>query len=197
MFSDLVLINNKGGILASMSLISFSSFSGGQHYSVSPSQQSHTAFKIVKGRSQQSGIDVSPHSRCLADTDWSKCLISGTSLVVLWLGLHTPSARGPSSIPGRGTRSHMLQQRVWMPQLKIPHAATKGSARGFPCGPVVKNPPANAGDTGLISGPGNPTRLGTTEPVCHNFWAHVLEPLKPMLHNKRSGNEKPADGNKE
>ena len=69
MFSDLVLINNKGGILASMSLISFSSFSGGQHYSVSPSQQSHTAFKIVKGRSQQSGIDVSPHSRCLADTD--------------------------------------------------------------------------------------------------------------------------------
>ena len=24
----------------------------------------------------------------------------------------------------------------------------------FPGGPVVKNPPANAGDTGLISGPG-------------------------------------------
>ena len=29
-----------------------------------------------------------------------------------------PSAGGPGSIPGQGTRSHM-------PQLKIPHAATK------------------------------------------------------------------------
>ena len=26
--------------------------------------------------------------------------------------------------------------------------------RGFPGGPVDKNPPANAGDTGLIPGPG-------------------------------------------
>ena len=32
---------------------------------------------------------------------------------------------GPGSIPGQGTRSHMLQLRVCMPQLKIPHAATK------------------------------------------------------------------------
>ena len=29
------------------------------------------------------------------------------------------------SIPGRGTRSHMLQLRVHVPQLKIPHAAMK------------------------------------------------------------------------
>ena len=28
------------------------------------------------------------------------------------------------------------------------------SIRGFPGGPVVKNPPANAGDTGLIHGSG-------------------------------------------
>ena len=33
--------------------------------------------------------------------------------------------RGPGSIPGQETRSHMLQLRVRMPQLKIPHAATK------------------------------------------------------------------------
>ena len=25
---------------------------------------------------------------------------------------------------------------------------------GFPCGPVIKNPPCNAGDTSLIAGPG-------------------------------------------
>ena len=42
----------------------------------------------------------------------------GTSLVVQWLRLRTPSAGGPSSIPGQGTRSHM-------PQIKIPHAVAK------------------------------------------------------------------------
>ena len=30
----------------------------------------------------------------------------------------------------------------------------KSGQRGFPGGAVVKNPPANAGDTGLIPGPG-------------------------------------------
>ena len=41
-----------------------------------------------------------------------------TSLVVQWLRLRAPSAGGLGSIPGRGTRSHMLQ-------LKILHASTK------------------------------------------------------------------------
>ena len=49
----------------------------------------------------------------------------GTSLVVQWLRLHAPSAGAPCLIPGQGTRSHMLQLRVRMPQLKIPCAATK------------------------------------------------------------------------
>ena len=34
-------------------------------------------------------------------------------------------SRGPGSIPGQGTRSHMLELRVHMPQLKIPHATWK------------------------------------------------------------------------
>ena len=51
--------------------------------------------------------------------------IWGTSLVVQWLTLHTPSAGGPGSIPGQGTIYQMLQLRVRMLQLKIPHAATK------------------------------------------------------------------------
>ena len=33
--------------------------------------------------------------------------------------------RGPGSIPGQGTRSHMLQLRVRTQQLKIPSAATR------------------------------------------------------------------------
>ena len=41
---------------------------------------------------------------------------TGTSLVVLWLRLHTPNAGGLGLIPGQGTRPHMLQLRVHMPQ---------------------------------------------------------------------------------
>ena len=35
----------------------------------------------------------------------------GTSLVVQWLRLHSPNAEGKGSIPGQGTRSHMLHLR--------------------------------------------------------------------------------------
>ena len=52
---------------------------------------------------------------------------AGTSLVVQWLRLRTPSAGGLGSIPDQGTRSQMLQRRVHMPQLKILHTATKRS----------------------------------------------------------------------
>ena len=49
----------------------------------------------------------------------------GISLAVQWLRLCAPNAGGLGSIPGRGTTSHMLQLRVWMLQLKIPHMAAK------------------------------------------------------------------------
>ena len=49
----------------------------------------------------------------------------GTSLMVQWLRLQFPMREGPGLIPGRGTRSHMLQLKVCMPRLKIPHARTK------------------------------------------------------------------------
>ena len=35
-----------------------------------------------------------------------------------------------------------------------PHNQEVWHSRGFPSGTVVKNPPANAGDTGLSPGPG-------------------------------------------
>ena len=43
----------------------------------------------------------------------------GTSLVVQWLRLHASTARGPGSIPGWGTGSHMPQLRVLMLQQKL------------------------------------------------------------------------------
>ena len=48
-----------------------------------------------------------------------RILALGTSVVVQWLRLHTPNAGGWGSIPGQGTRLHMLQLK------KIPHIATK------------------------------------------------------------------------
>ena len=40
---------------------------------------------------------------------------------------------------------------------------------GFPGGSVVKNPPANAGDTDLIPGPEIFHCRGATKPMCHNY----------------------------
>ena len=40
---------------------------------------------------------------------------------------------------------------------------------GFPGGAVVKNPPANAGDTGSSPGPGRSHMPGATKPMRHNY----------------------------
>ena len=41
-----------------------------------------------------------------------------------WLRFHAPSAGGPGSVPGQGTRSHMPQRK-----LKIPRVSTKTQHR--------------------------------------------------------------------
>ena len=45
----------------------------------------------------------------------------GTSLVVRWLRLYVLKAGSLGFIPGQGTRPHMPQIRVGMPQLKRAH----------------------------------------------------------------------------
>ena len=47
-----------------------------------------------------------------------------------------------------------------------------GSSGDFPDGPVVKNPPCNAGDVDLI--PGQGTKI-----------THATEPTKPTHHGQR------------
>ena len=52
------------------------------------------------------------------------------------------------------------------------HAETQGlqtRREGFPRGSVVRNLPANAGDTGSIPNPGRFPRLRATKPMHHNF----------------------------
>ena len=39
----------------------------------------------------------------------------------------------------------------------------------FPGGTVVRNPPASAGDMGMIPGPEDPTCRRATKPVHHNY----------------------------
>ena len=45
--------------------------------------------------------------------------------VAQWLGCCTLNVGGPGSIPGQGTRGHMLQLRVRVPQLRNSPVATK------------------------------------------------------------------------
>ena len=78
----------------------------------------------------------------------------------------------------------------------------------FPGGAVVKNPPANAGDTGSSPGPGRSHMPWSNEaraPQLLSLRSRTREAqllkttrLEPVLHNKRSHcNEKPAHRSKE
>ena len=72
------------------------------------------------------------------------------------------------------------------------------SRRDFPGGPMVKNPPSNAGDVGSISGQRTKIpraagqlnlRATTTELMCLNERAHGPLTMEPMHHDERR--EKP------
>ena len=47
---------------------------------------------------------------------------------------------------------------------------------GFHGGSVVKNLPANAGDTGSVLGVEDSTRCAAAKPMRRNYWACALEP---------------------
>ena len=46
---------------------------------------------------------------------------------------------------------------------------------GFPGGSVVKNPPANAGDAGLIPGPGRSPREGKGNPLHYSCLGNPMD----------------------
>ena len=59
--------------------------------------------------------------------------------------------------------------------MEITEAKQKKS-KDFPGGPVVKNPSANAGDTGSPSLlQEDPTCRGATKPMHLNYWAHIID----------------------
>ena len=77
----------------------------------------------------------------------------------------------------------------------------------FPGGKAVKNPPANAGDTGSSPGPGRshiPQSNYACAPQLLSLCSRAREPqllklvlLEPMLHKRSHRNEKPVHHNEE
>ena len=64
--------------------------------------------------------------------------------------------------------------------ISLKSLSKKSNIGNFPGGAVVKNLPDNAGDRGSIPCEEDPTCLGAGKPLHHNFWACVLQLLKPM-----------------
>ena len=63
----------------------------------------------------------------------------------------------------------------------------------FPCGPMVKSPPSNAGDTGSIPGP---TRLQATKPMPHSQRNLCSVAAKPMCSKARQPQQSPNTATK-
>ena len=59
-------------------------------------------------------------------------------------------------------------------------------AGGFPCGPVAKNLPVHAGDTGSSPGQEDPTCRGIAEPVLHSCWASALSRVLKLQLSPRA-----------
>ena len=64
-------------------------------------------------------------------------------------------------------KSSTSQELIYYLLLLLEVPFKRGIVWGFSGGPVVRNPPANAGDTGSISAPEHPACLGVTKPACH------------------------------
>ena len=90
---------------------------------------------------------------------------------------------GPPLTPGRGGGKASPEARWESTSRRRAKSALTRADGGFPGGPVIKNPPANAGDVHSIPGQGAkiPQVAGqlsphatTTEHACRNYRAHTL-----------------------
>ena len=85
--------------------------------------------------------------------------------------------------------SKLYKQFIQLNKKKKPNNPIKTRAKDFPWGPVVINPPANAGDTGSIPGAGgfHMPRSTTAGPRTTTTGTRTLE---PELGNRSHQNEK-------
>ena len=73
----------------------------------------------------------------------------------------------PTELPVK-TRGFAFFQEVYSPQKWRKSEFKLDSVQDFPGGPVVKTPPANAGDAGQSLVWEDPTCQGTAKPLRHN-----------------------------
>ena len=143
---------------------------------------------------ESSGTNMTPQS-CPAQ---AKGRLSHPASVSLWLWGHPTKGLtlGEMTFSSRGSpqRWGTAKESSWLTALPAAGATSAlegGSGRhssvsitgvfltstvqvkhkfwDFPSGPVVKNPPANAGDTGSIPGPGRSHMPRATKPVHHDY----------------------------
>ena len=101
-------------------------------------------------------------------------LIREPMLFSLMLFLTHPPPMGEKRIvPRKKVSTSLWVKDSLREQNEVTRAFVTG-VQGFPRDSVVKNLPANEGDTHLIPGAGR--CRGPTKPVCHNYWACALDP---------------------
>ena len=104
--------------------------------------------------------------------------------------------------------------RVWNPSWSLPSCTALGepynasvpqfthmlngnsiqiAGMDFPGEPVVKSPPANAGEKVPPLAQEDPTHRGATKAMSHSYWSPRAR--KPVLSNKSHCNERPTHGN--
>ena len=125
-------------------------------------------------------------------TFWSKCLMmQATCQDQSWTQLQHQLEKARQQLRTTLEGGILETHHAWihLPQIPTQMVESKVNCKDFPGGPVVKDPSANAGDTGLISG------LGRFHMPRGNLVLRVLslsttiqKPpcLQPVLHNKRS-----------
>ena len=120
----------------------------------------HETNKATFDRSHKSGMSG---SFCIRNIEFLCCVPSPwcatMSNVMMDLGSRCGSLDGASLISSL-----------------IPGGLIRKWALDFPGGAVIKNPPANAGNTVRSLIQEDPTCHGATKPVCHNYWACALQP---------------------
>ena len=77
-------------------------------------------------------------------------------------------------------------KKGWESQPSIFYILQRETILGFPGCSVVKNPPANAADTGSIPESGRSYILSSSRAKSRNYWAHVLQLLKPACPRARA-----------
>ena len=69
----------------------------------------------------------------------------------------------------KGPVSRIYKELLQFKKKKTDNPTQKQAKGDLPGGAVVKNLPANAGDTGSSPGPGRSHMLGAAKPVHHNY----------------------------